>query len=327
MVALNSRSGMQANLGRDLRKNCALAGLVPGLSGSRGSGFAARGPAGNAAGVVRSEIMAAGLADPAAETFVHIINIATHCGCDPENSYVAFTLDASGHRDHGVCALVCLGNDACPAGMPSRFLDRHRLDACTTAASLLLLLGTMPRGMDEPLPMFRSLQVHRRGRDTKIRDYTFGILPRITDDRDVDCRAHAGVRAVRMDGGASCARPGSGPLARQPRPPCSWRCNHPTRRTSLRSPISSFALMLGVGLTGNYKPRSCLLLRTGWIARRLLVSNRATLAAVAARKSCRIASQSPVSCSIVSRCLPSALPRFPLRRGATPPIFACCRRR
>ena len=47
---------------------------------------------------------------------------------------------------------------------------------------------------------------------------------------------------------------------------------------------SSIALMLGVGLTGVI----CGIVRflgTGWIARRLLLSNRATLAAVAARKS------------------------------------------
>jgi uncharacterized membrane protein YccC len=152
----------------------------------------------------------------------------------------------------------------------------------TTAALFAAILGTKLAGTDEPLPTFRSLYKLVVVVVTINAIYTFAILPRITT---IEMLMAALMPAFVLFGWMT-ARPATARLG-------SVLANLTSVQLALQSSYaadfasfanSSIALMLGVGLTGVI----CGLVRflgTGWIARRLLLSNRATLAAVAARKS------------------------------------------
>jgi uncharacterized membrane protein YccC len=292
MVALDSGGGMPADLGgacarvaRWLGGDCqdreeaellraALAEMQPTLNTDAGW----------------SEIMGAGLVVQLRNLVdimqdCHALRQAIADGRNPEQLTLAFTHDASGHavahRDHGVAlwsaAAAALSMLACFA-----FWIATGWTDGTTAALFAAILATKLAGTDEPLPTFRSLYKLIVIVVAINAIYTFGILPRITA---VEMLIAALMPAFVLFGWLS-ARPATARIG-------SLLANLTSVQLALQSTYaadfasfanSSIALMLGVALTGVI----CGIVRflgTGWIAKRLLLSNRETLAAVAARKS------------------------------------------
>jgi uncharacterized membrane protein YccC len=291
MATLDSRGGIPANLGRIcarmarwLAEGCrnreeadlmraALAEMRPALDADAGW----------------SEITAASLMIQLRNLVdimqdCHALRLAIADDRDPEQLTLTFTLDASGHaavhRDRGVAlwsaAAATLSMLACFAF----WISTGWTDG-TTAALFAAILGTMLGGTDEPLPTFRNLYkvvvvvVALNG------IYIFGILPRVTAIEMLI----AALMPTFVLFGWIAGRPATAGIG-------SLLANFTSVQLALQPSYaadfasfanSSIALMLGVGLTGVI----CGLVRflgTGWIARRLLLSNRATLAAVAARK-------------------------------------------
>jgi len=292
MVALDSGGGMPANLGtictriaRWLAESCrdreeadlmraALADMQPTLEADAGW----------------TEIMAASLMIQLRNLVdimqdCHALRLAIADDRDPEHVTLAFTLDASAHaavhRDRGVAlwsaAAATLSMLACFAF----WIGTGWTDG-TTAALFAAILGTLIAGTDEPLPAFRNLYkvvvvvVALNG------IYIFGILPRVTAVEML----MAALMPMFLLFGWMAARPATAPIG-------ALLANFISVQLALQPSYtadfasfanSSVALMLGVGLTGVI----CGIVRflgTGWIARRLLLSNRETLAAVAARRS------------------------------------------
>jgi uncharacterized membrane protein YccC len=292
MVALDTRDGMPANLGMIcgriahwLAEGCqdreeanlmraALAEMRPTLDADAGW----------------TEIMAASLMIQLRNLVdimqdCHTLRLAIADDRDPKQLALAFTLDASGHtaahRDRGVAiwsaAAATLSMLACLAF----WISTGWTDG-TTAALFSAILGTLIAGTDEPLPAFRNLYkvvivvVALNG------IYIFGILPRVTAIEML----MAALMPMFLLFGWMAARPATAPIG-------ALLANFISVQLALQPfytadfasfANSSVALMLGVGLTGVI----CGIVRflgTAWIARRLLLSNRATLAAVAARKS------------------------------------------
>jgi uncharacterized membrane protein YccC len=215
----------------------------------------------------------------------HALRLAIADRRDPEHVTLAFTLDASGHaaahRDRGV-ALWSAGAATLSMLACFAFWISTGWTDCTTAALFAAILGTLIAGTDEPLPAFRNLYkvvvvvVALNG------IYIFGILPRVTAIEML----MAALMPMFLLFGWMAARPATAPIG-------ALLANFISVQLSLQ-PIytadfasfanSSVALMLGVGLTGVI----CGIVRflgTGWIARRLLLSNRETLTEVAARRS------------------------------------------
>jgi uncharacterized membrane protein YccC len=291
-VALDAKAAMPANLGiicariaRWLADGCqdrdeadlmraALAAMQPALDADAGW----------------TEIMAASLVIQLRNLIdimqdCHALRLAIAGDRDPEQLTLAFTLDASGHiaahRDRGVAlwsaGAATLSMLACFAfWISSGWTDG------TTAALFAAILGTLMAGTDEPLPAFRNLYkavvvvVALNG------IYIFGILPRVTAIEML----MAALMPTFLLFGWMAARPATAAIG-------ALLANFISVQLSLQPfytadfasfANSSIALMVGVGLTGVI----CGIVRflgTGWIARRLLLGNRATLAAVAARKS------------------------------------------
>jgi uncharacterized membrane protein YccC len=291
-VALDSKGGVPARLeevstriarwlnegGRDREEahslRAALAAIQPALDADAGW----------------SEITAVGLASQ----LRHLVDIMQDChalrmaiadGRDPEQIEFAFTLDAPGHavahRDRGVALWSAAATTLSLLACFAFWISTGWADG-TTAVLFSAILGTLIAGTDEPLPAFRSLYkvvvfvVALNG------IYIFGILPRVTAIEML----MVALMPMYLLFGWLAARPATASLG-------ALLANFISVQLALQPfyaadfasfANSSIALMLGVGLTGVI----CGIVRffgTGWIARRLLLSNRATLAAVAARKS------------------------------------------
>jgi uncharacterized membrane protein YccC len=292
MAALDSRGGMPANLAmisariaRWLAEDCqdrqeadllraALAEMQPALDADTGW----------------SAIMAAGLVIQLRNLVdimqdCHVLRLAIGEDRDPGQLTLAFTLDASGHaaahRDRGVALWSAAATTLSLLACFAFWISTGWTDG-TTAALFSAILGTLLAGTDEPLPVFRNLYkvvvvvVALNG------IYIFGILPRVTA---IEMLA-AALMPMFLLFGWMAARPATAAIG-------ALLANFISVQLALQPfytadfasfANSSIALMLGVGLTGVI----CGIVRffgTGWIARRLLLSNRETLAAVAARKS------------------------------------------
>jgi uncharacterized membrane protein YccC len=291
-VALDAGGGMPAHLdevcariARWLDDGCwdreeadvlrtALAGMQPALDADAGW----------------SEIMAVGLVIQLRNLVdimqdCHALRLAIADGRDPEQVAFAFTLDASGyavaHRDRGVALWSAAATTLSMLACLAFWIGTGWTDGAT-AALFAAILGTLLAGTDEPLPTFRKLYklvvvvVGLNG------IYMFGILPRVTT---IEMLIVALMPAFVLFGWMA-ARPATARIG-------SLLANFASVQLALQPSYaadfasfanSSIALMLGVALTGVI----CGVVRflgTGWIARRLLLSNRATLAAVAARES------------------------------------------
>jgi uncharacterized membrane protein YccC len=292
MAALDSRGGVPANLAiigariarwlaegsRDREEadltRAALAAMQPGLDADAGS----------------TEIMTASLMIQ----FRHLVDIMQDCHAlrvaiaedrDPEQLTLAFTLDASGHpaahRDRGVALWSAVATMLSLLTCFAFWIATGWTDG-TTAALFSAILGTLLAGTDEPLPVFRNLYkvvvvvVALNG------IYIFGILPRVTA---IEMLA-AALMPMFLLFGWMAARPATAAIG-------ALLANFISVQLALQPfytadfasfANSSIALMLGVGLTGVISA-IIRFLGTGWIVRRLLMSNRETLAAVAARKS------------------------------------------
>jgi uncharacterized membrane protein YccC len=292
MAALDSRGGIPANLAmicariaRWLADDCqgreeanliraALAAMQPALDADAGS----------------TEIMTASLMIQ----FRHLVDIMQDCQAlrlaiaedrDPGQLTLAFTLDASGlaaaHRDRGVALWSAAATTLSLLACFAFWISTGWTDG-TTAALFSAILGTLLAGTDEPLPVFRNLYkvvvivVVLNG------IYIFGILPRVTA---IEMLA-AALMPMFLLFGWMAARPATAAIG-------ALLANFISVQLALQPfytadfasfANSSIALMLGVGLTGVISG-IVRFFGTGWIARRLLRSNRETLAAVAARKS------------------------------------------
>jgi uncharacterized membrane protein YccC len=292
MAALDSSAGMPANLGavcariaRWLGEGCqdraeadllraALAEMQPALD----------------ADAPWSAIMAAGLVVQLRNLVdimqdCHALSQAIADGRDPEQLALAFTLDASGqavaHCDRGVALWSAAAATLSMLGCFAFWIGTGWTDG-TTAALFAAILGTKLASTDEPLPTFRRTYTLVVLVVIINAIYTFGILPRITTLEML----MAALMPAFVLFGWMIARPQTALVG-------SLLANLISVQLALQSSYaadfasfanSSIALVLGIGLTGVI----CGIVRflgTGWIARRLLLSNRETLAAVAARKS------------------------------------------
>jgi uncharacterized membrane protein YccC len=215
----------------------------------------------------------------------HALRLAIAEDRDPEQLTLSFTLDASGHpaahRDRGVALWSAAATTLSLLACFVFWISTGWTDG-TTAALFSAILGTLLASTDEPLPVFRNLYkvvivvVALNG------IYIFGILPRITAIEMLV----AALMPMFLLFGWMAARPATAAIG-------ALLANFISVQLALQPfytadfasfANSSIALMLGVGLTGVI----CGIVRffgTVWIARRLLLSNRRTLAAVAARKS------------------------------------------
>jgi uncharacterized membrane protein YccC len=213
------------------------------------------------------------------------LRLAIAEGRDPEQLTLAFTLDVSGHvaahRDRGIALWSAAATTLSLLACFAFWISTGWADG-TTAALFSAILGTLLAGADEPLLAFRNLYkvvvvvVVLNG------IYIFGILPRVTTIEILI----AALMPMFLLFGWMAARPATAAIG-------ALLANFISVQLALQPfytadfasfANSSVALMLGVGLTGVI----CGIVRvfgTGWIARRLLLSNRETLAAVAARRS------------------------------------------
>ena len=194
-----------------------------------------------------------------------------------------------------------------------------------SAALFAAVVGSFLAGLDDPLPAFRTFVRAISRRHCDHRNLHVWCAAADHDDRDADCRARAGLPAVRLDGGAARDRPRRLLLA----------ISHPVQLALQSSYAAEFRFLRQ--LQRRAVGRRCAhgrdmrhrsfawhrLDRKPAAAKQLANARRGRRTHLAAR----IASRSPVSCSIAWPCLPRASPWFPPRREATPPIFASCERR
>jgi uncharacterized membrane protein YccC len=234
-----------------------------------------------------TEIMAAGLVTQ----LRHLVEIIQDCqvlreaiadGRDPDSLPLAFTRDISGvavsHRDHGL-ALWSAGATALSVLACCAFWIATGWADGASAALFAAVIGAFLAGVDDPIPAYRNSCVLVLISVAITGVYTFGVLPRITTiEMLIAALMPAFVLFGWMAARPATARVGtllaiftSVQLALQP---------------SYSASFDSFAnanvaLIFGVALTGVI----CGIVRflgTGWVANRLLRSNWATLATVAA---------------------------------------------
>ena len=292
MAALDSSGGMPANLGAvcariarwlgEGRQDRAEADLLRAALAQLQPALGADAP--------WSEIMAAGLVIQLRNLVdimqdCHTLRQAIADGRDPQQLALAFTLDASGqavtHRDRGFALWSAAAATLSMLGCLAFWIGTGWTDG-TTAALFAAILGTRLAGTDEPLPTFRRTYKLVVVVVAINAVYTFGVLPRITT---LELLMAALMPAFVLFGWLA-ARPATALVG-------SLLANLTSVQLALQSTYmadfasfanTSIALVLGIGLTGVI----CGIVRfvgTGWIARRLLLSNRKTLAAVAARES------------------------------------------
>ncbi|VIO73035.1 p-hydroxybenzoic acid efflux pump subunit AaeB [Bradyrhizobium ivorense] len=213
------------------------------------------------------------------------LRLAIAEGRDPEQLTLAFTLDVSGHaaahRDRGIALWSAAATTLSLLACFAFWIGTGWADG-TTAALFSAILGTLLASADEPLPVFRNLYkavivvVALNG------IYIFGILPRVTTIEML----MAALMPMFLLFGWMAARPATAAIG-------ALLANFIAVQLTLQPfytadfasfANSSVALMLGVGLTGVISG-IVRFFGTDWIARRLLRSNRETLAAVAVRKS------------------------------------------